>query len=335
MLDLLIPDLLAPPDAPAAMREVRLPHLERWLVRAERERGSARSALESLASAYALQAPVPVAAVSLAGEAQAPAPAEGAWLRADPVHLRVDRDNVTLHDASVLAVEPAEAREIVASLAALFAPDLEFHVAAPDRWYVRVAKEELPHTTPLDELIGRNVFGLLPRSDGRMRWANALTEAQMLLSTHEVNRAREATGRPPINSVWFWGEGTTPHDVTRPYAEVHAEHVFARGLGRLSGAKLHGLPAKLASLDVPATGASTLVVLPQLEQPLRRNDPEAWLAAARRLDDEWFSHLAQAIERFDRVRLVLPAANGSRIATLTPRSKLRWYRRAKPLAHHA
>jgi hypothetical protein len=32
---------------------------------------------------------------------------------------------------------------------------------------------------------------------------------------------------------------------------------------------------------------------------------------------------------------VLPSEKGSRIATLTPRSKLRWYRRAKPLAHHA
>ena len=45
MLDLLVPDLIAPPDAPAALREVRLPHVERWLVRSELERGSARNAI--------------------------------------------------------------------------------------------------------------------------------------------------------------------------------------------------------------------------------------------------------------------------------------------------
>ena len=35
-LDLLVPDLLPPPDAPAAMRDARLPALEKWLGRADR-----------------------------------------------------------------------------------------------------------------------------------------------------------------------------------------------------------------------------------------------------------------------------------------------------------
>src|ERR1700760_1653902 len=98
-LDLLVPDLLPPADAPAALRGVRLPHLERWLARGDVERGKATSATEGLASAFGVALPAPVAAVSAAGEGLE---GEGAWLRADPVHLRVDRDTVTLHDASIL-----------------------------------------------------------------------------------------------------------------------------------------------------------------------------------------------------------------------------------------
>jgi len=336
MLDLLVPDLLVPADAPAAMRDVRLPHLERWLVRAELTRGDARSAVEALASAYGLGRPVPVAAIALAGEERGAASAASAgWLRADPVHLRVDRDAVTLHSAAALDVQPDEARALAAQLAAHFGPQLEFHVAAPDRWYVRVAPAELPTTTPLDDAMGRNVFGLLPRAAGGMPWGSMLTEAQMLLSTSPVNEARESAGKPPINSVWFWGEGVAPAKVALPYAQVHADEAFARGLARLSGARTSGLPAELAALDIPATGESALAVLSALSSPLRRNDAEGWLSTAKRLDAQWFAQLGTAIERFERVRLVLTSEKGSRIATLTPRAKLRWYRRAKPLAHHA
>jgi hypothetical protein len=333
MLDLLVPDLLAPADAPAALREVRLPHLERWLVRAEIERGSAKGAIEALASAYALEHPAPVAALSLVGEEAGVAPREGPWVRADPVHLRVDRDRVTLHDASILAIEPDEARALADALATLFTPDLRLHVAAPDRWYASVAPGELPRTTALERVHGRDVFGLLPESHGKVRWSALLTEAQMVLSTHAVNRAREAAGRPAINSVWFWGEGITPASLARPYSEVHATDVFARGLARLSGAPVRPLPERLRALDVP--GGHGLAVVSSLAAPLARNDVDAWIAAARRLDESWFADLGEVVDRFERVRLVLPSEKGSVLATITPRSKLRWYRRAKPLSHHA
>ena len=336
MLDLLVPDLIVPADAPAALRDVRLPHLERWLVRSELARGTARWATEALASAYGLEAPAPIAAIALAGEDDAHGgPGTDGWVRADPVHLRVDRDSVTLHPAAMPGILPQEAQALAAQLAAHFAGQLELHVASPDRWYARVAPEELPTTTALEDACGRNVFGLLPRSRGALPWSAMLTEAQMLLSGSAVNEAREAAGRPPINSVWFWGEGVAPASVERAYAQVHAEEPFARGLARLSGARTSGLPRDLAALDIPGTGESALVVLPQLSAALRGNDVEGWLAAAKRLDEQWFAQLGPAIERFEEVRLVLPSANGSRIARLTPRAKLRWYRRAKPLAHHA
>src|SRR5687767_4419569 len=125
MLDLVIPGLL-----PATSPQTRLPHLERWLARSDPVRDPARSGEAWLGRRYGLD-PAPVAAVSLAVD-EAPQP--GQWLRADPVHARVERDTLVLHPAGMLAIEADEARELVAALREHFAADgMEFHVPRPDR----------------------------------------------------------------------------------------------------------------------------------------------------------------------------------------------------------
>jgi hypothetical protein len=332
-LDLLVPDLLLPPDAPAAMRELRLPALEKWLVRADIERAPPGDAAAWLASRFAIPRPVPVAAISLAGERD---PSSGGWLRADPVHLRVDRDGVILHDASILGVKRDEADALAAALQAHFrADDLEFHAPAPDRWYVRVPEGELPATTPLAAARGRDVFGMLPHGSGRINWRSAITEAQMILGSHEVNVKRERAGLPIINSIWFWGEGKLPPRVESPYSEMHVEDAFARGLARLSQAAVRKPPSALTDVDLVRAQDSVLVVLDALTSPLHRVETPAWRNAAQALDERWFRELGDAIARFDRVRIILPSENATRVANLTAAARHRWFRRRKPLAAHA
>src|SRR5258705_3295524 len=129
-LDLLVPDLLLPPDAPAAMRALRLPALEKWLARANMQTVPGRGADAWLASEYGLASPPAFAAISLAGEGEK---VEGAWMRADPVHLRVDHDYLKLHDASSLDVQRDEADALVRALQDHFAQDdLEFRAPTPD-----------------------------------------------------------------------------------------------------------------------------------------------------------------------------------------------------------
>jgi hypothetical protein len=327
-LDLLIPDLLLPREAPPALRALRLPALEKWLARSRVERAGGRDAAAWLASAFALPAPPPVAAISLAGEGAA---RDGSWLRADPVHLRIDHDYLKLHDASGLDVTRDEAEALVAALQSHFRGDgFELHAAAPDRWYLRVPEGKLPKTTPLQDALGKDVLGLLPEG-----WTAALTEAQMLLAGHEVNAKREAAGKPAINSVWFWGEGSAPSRVGKPYALVHADDVFARGLAKLSGAEARPLAATLAEVDLVREGDRALVVIDRLTAPLHRGDEGAWRSAAEALDASWFANLGEAIGRFGEVRLVLPAREDTRVASLDSASRWRWFRARKPLAAHA
>lgn len=332
-LDLLIPDLLLPADAPPSPRALRLPALEKWLARADLEHGPGGDAIEWLAAAYALPAPAPVAAVALAGEEAA---LEGTWMRADPVHLRIDHDYLKLHDASILAVTREEAAALVAALQAHFVSDgLEFHARAPDRWYVRVPADEAPATTPLARALRRDIFGLLPSGGRRINWRAAITEAQMVLGAHEVNARREAAGRPPINSVWLWGEGALPADVPKRYALLYADDVFARGLGVLSGAEVRPLAHAIGEVDLVRAGEAALAVVGGLTGPLRSGDDASWKSVAEALDARWFAGLGDAIARFERIRLVFPAGESTRVATLTRSSRWRWFRSRKPLAAHA
>jgi hypothetical protein len=251
------------------------------------------------------------------------------------VHLRVERDSLTLHDASILEVTREEADALVASLQALFAPDIDFHVAAPDRWYARVAADELPVTTPLATARGRNVFGMLPAGKGRINWGSAITEAQMVLSAHEVNARRDAAGLPIVNSVWFWGEGVAPAPLDRPYSHVYAQDNFTAGLAALSGARLHPVPRGHSGIDLVGEEDTALVVLDDLTKALHRVDIEGWRSQADAIDAAWFRDMGDTIERFGRVRIVLPSEKGCRIAVLTPAARRRWFRRRKPLATHA
>ena len=322
-LDLLIGGLLGP-----ASSSLSLPHLERWLARADIAREPARDADAWLAKRFGLDG-APVAAVSLVVD-EAPQP--GQWLRADPVYARIERDTLVLHHAAMLGITPDEARALVASLRELFAGDgLEFRVPHPDRWYVRVPAGELPATTPLSEALGADVFGRLPRGTGRINWASALTEAQMLLATHPVNLAREAGRRPPVNAVWFWGGGSLPREVAPTYRRVFADSPFAAGLAHLSGAELAPPPHSLRDLSF---AEATLVVLDDATSALDTGDPARWRAAAESLDERWLAPLAATLGG-SPVRLVLPVAADTCVATLTASSRWRVLRRRKPLAAYA
>jgi len=332
-LDLLIPDLLLPADAPPPFRELRLPVLEKWLASAEVTRVEARSARDFLANAFGLPQPAPVAPVSLAGEGST---FEGPWLRADPVHVRVSPNGATLHSAAVLDIGREEAEALTAALSAQFAGDgLEFHAPSSDRWYVRVPRGEVPRTTPLDAALGRNAFALMPPATPAINWPAVLTEVQMVLAAHEVNARREREQRPAVNSVWLWGGGEAPVSVTSPYAAIYADEPFACGLGILAGTPPSKVPAGMNEVAGGAGAPSALVVIDTLTRATRRGDAERWSEEANRLESAWFAGFSAALGRFGRVRAILPGARGTLVATLRKPPPWHWIRKPAALSTYA
>jgi hypothetical protein len=62
-----------------------------------------------------------------------------------------------------------------------------------------------------------------------------LSEAQVILHQHPLNAARVAAGKPPVNSLWFWGGSVLPDHVTTRHAQVHSDEVTLRALAKAAG----------------------------------------------------------------------------------------------------
>jgi hypothetical protein len=135
--------------------------------------------------------------------------AEGeGWYCADPVHLRLMRDHILLGDAYAFELDMHEAKALVAGLNDYFKGQIEFLVAAPERWYAHFVTPPGARPEPLDAYLGRPVDPGSATTDAARTLARLGNEAQIYLHQHPVNAEREARGLDPINGLWFWGHGT-------------------------------------------------------------------------------------------------------------------------------
>ena len=162
-----------------------------------------------------------------------------------------------------------------------------------------------------------------------------ITESQMVLSSHEANARREVAGQPAINSVWFWGEGALPATLAPRYAKVFADDAFARGLARVAGVDTRSLPHAFPAPAPPSSAGETLVVVDGLTRALRRGDVDAWLATARAIDERWLAPASKHGGRSGALRIVLTSESTAVTATLPPKSRWRFMRRARRMGDHA
>ncbi|NEX18369.1 MAG: phosphoglycerate mutase [Halochromatium sp.] len=208
---------------------------------------------------------------------------QGVVLRADPVHLRADRDQLRLFDARHLGVSQAEADALVAEVNAHLAEDgLRLLAPVASRWYLQLPELPRLETHPLETVIGRHIDGFLPTGPDARRWAALMTELQMLLFQSPVNAARQQRGRPAVNALWISGAGCwqpLSREPARPQAwsRLCADQALARGLAAAAG--LEVLPAA-APVDQPGT----LLVADDMMDGLLDADADAWLTAVARLE---------------------------------------------------
>jgi len=349
-------DLIPPPTFIAAQDLPPMPGLQSLLALGEIKKSPPRSLEEACLNELGLVfvASNPVAALTLLADGGTPG--HETWLRADPVHLHVSRDNVQLLDSHVLKPTQAEADAIVATLNAHLADD-GLSIDAPDaaRWYMRIPEAETPETTPLWRANGANVFDHLPENSdnnhAKIKWRRLQNELQMLLHDHPVNAAREARGELAINGIWFWGAGAfrgkavpmgpnmahmlgvvnkrnilTPPSVSpgpkrrNPNELVLAKLALARGLALNAKLPLIDLPPSLNAFLIQSL--NTLVVLHVATKALRANQRHEWMTAATALDNDWFMPLKAALDNgaISSLTLILPNEMTTLRAEIMPAS---------------
>jgi hypothetical protein len=223
------------------------------------------------------------------------------WLRADPVHLRAERDVLVLVDALHIGLERESADKFIATLNAHFeSEDLVFHAPVSERWYVGLPDTPAITTHPLPFAAGRSVSPLLPSGKDALAWHGRFNEIQMLFHEHAVNQERESGGRPAVNSVWFWGGGTLP-SVDRPFAGVWAEDPLARGLAAAARIPWASLPSDGTEWLSQTGDGAHLVML----------DTQGTSGAALPFYEErWFAPLLQGLKEHTLATVRLLAMSG-------------------------
>lgn len=240
-----------------------------------------------------------------------------AWVRADPAHVRPDINGARLLACgSGLGMDADDCRALLPALRPLFG-DAGFPIDAPhpERWYLRLPREaRLPRFATPEEALGADLFEQLPESDdapeGR-RWRALLGEAQVVLHNHPWNARRAEAGKPPVNSLWFWGGGILPdHVSTHRLAHARSDDVLLRSLATAAGCSV----APPAGFGLP--GADALVDL------RREFEVDA-------LSRQWLAPASAAVAAGDLAELHLDFADGTGLR-LERRQRWRFWRKPLP-----
>jgi len=249
----------------------------------------------------------PVAAAALRG---ALGVVPGRWVcMASPVHLVAGMTSITLSAAGLLQLEPAAAAALAEDFNRVFEDSGARLLAAPDATLLCVLDQMLEVDT-LDpcEVVGRDVFALQPAGRDAPRLRRLMSEMELWLFEHAVNRARSSLGRAPVTGLWLWG----------------------------GGAMLRALPAVegwTAGTDPLFAAFGTQPEFPHERPAAARGgvlvcDALPGSAAWREVESRWLTPLSAALRAGDVERVTLSVAD--RRVSVDARMNWRFWRRMKP-----
>lgn len=328
---IVIPDLFLPSQlATYAGGDLRLPALEKMLARAQVSTLDIDTPEAWLCNAFSVDAIAP-----LTLQADGVQPGDVYWLRADPVGISMQRDQMVLQGN--LEISEAEAAQLCASLNTHFAADgLRFAAPHPQRWYLQLAQQPDINTHPLSKVVGANMHAHLPFGSAALHWHSVLNEIQMLFYEHAVNEARALCGKPAINAVWLWGGGKYKTAMSQSFSIAAGESDLAVAFAQAAGIPFApGFPA------IPVTSwdeeGDLLLVYESLRVALQKADIGQWRSAVQLFETNYAAPLlAQlAAGRINKITLDVLSENASLSFVLSRAALRKFWLFPKPLLHYA
>jgi len=198
-------------DAQRAAAPARAPLLERLLARADPSRVDDWRLEAFRALAEGPEAPPAVGAAVLAAAlgAEQSAAAGACAFVATPLHCVATMTSVRLPSGGLLRLEPSEADELAADFNRVFDSGGQRLIAADGSLTCVFEREVAATAKDPQQVVGRDIHEFLPSgADGAML-RRFMSEIEMWLFEHRLNRRRIATGALPITSLWLWGGGPT------------------------------------------------------------------------------------------------------------------------------
>ena len=326
-LQIMAPGLFSTfPGGPPAASSPEIGALERLLGRAEVVREPASDPVSNLLDRFGCPQPQdpgdpPLGALSLLGDGGDP----GAqfWLRATPVALHPDRDQLL-----VFGLEPhPPSRQLVDNLVEAFNRHFEadgWRLEAPSvlRWYLRAPRALRVRSTPFDSVAGSSVGDALPGGEGGGTLRRLMAETEMLFHGVTDSASAQAGGVPGVNGLWLDGAGAVPSCRDPEYEEVVSDDPFVAGLARLCNVRR----VSSGGMDDPCS-PSRLVYIDRLQRARRTGDSSAFHKALGALA-ALVRGAARELGRNDCMQL---GAGGPYALRLDRRLMRRWWARPRSL----
>jgi hypothetical protein len=261
----------------------------------------------------------PIAAI--AANADGLAVGDAYWLRADPVHLLLQRDSFSLSEPAPLELEPEHAELIIASLNQHFSrDDMTFCIGNSGAWYLRLKQTPEIETTLPSVAMDRNIYQFMPQGLAASAWLSYMNEIQMLLHDHPVNIQRESRHQAAVNSVWFSGGGLMP----QPLSSESGIDLFVA-----NRPLYHGL-AKWSGVAVQSAEQQALKNLQHISSHLhaRMELPGQHLS-----DDINFAMLwnVLSVRKVEQLTLNLGCYEKTLVATIRPVDTYKFWRKSKSI----
>ncbi len=284
-------------------------------------RGDAFRALG--AAPAAMPAVAPVALLHRAGVVPE------AWVGlAAPVKYVAEMSNVRLAADGILSLEAADARALAVDFNRIWDDaDMRLVDAAGELFCVFASPLEVSLCDP-ERALGRYIENYLPTGRDAPRLKKLMSEIEMWLFEHPVNRGRAARGQPQVSGLWLWGAGATLSSLPEVSAVARGTDVFFAAFANPAAPSPHAPRDSAAAAPGPGHGpdprdrrarqAGGVIVVD--EHP----GTEDW----RRVEAEWLRPVLSDLRSGRIARLELSA--GDRGFALTARWRRRFWRRTKP-----
>jgi len=244
---------------------------------------------------------------------------------ADPIHLVVGMNDITL-TKKIDDLSDDEAQELIDDLNQHFKQDgLVFSKGSNCHWYLALAEKEAIKTTPLDEVIRKNIKDYLPHSESR-NWNVLQNEAQMILHASAVNQQREMAGLPTVNSLWFWGGGgveVIASEQKNVACIYHNDSYEAEIKARTAAKVVNCETQKLAEdgSDLPSLinreQGKSIILLDQLFQAAIHDNLDLYQQALAKLDTQIIKPLSHAW-KVRKIEIIIDGCDGKILKPIKP-----------------
>jgi hypothetical protein len=153
------------------------------------------------------------------------------WIAAaDPVYLEPRLDHLVLHAIRSGGVLSGEMRVLIDHLQETLADGRKYGFTRLGSYaYISAQSPLATANSPAYVVDNKKPDDFMPSGEYTAEHRNLLSEIEMALHEHEVNRNREANGHLPVNSLWLWGGGIAPQQEARPQPPLFSDDPLLKG----------------------------------------------------------------------------------------------------------